>query len=469
MFTHADVQRISNTAGFAKSDDSNQVIAQLSHTERLALIKGSSHDLDVEHRKVAAAIEIQRLWRGYQTRCVMYAILFPLESERTSPVSQTYTSPVYSEVRASLNSSRLSTRISSGCSKKLSNVQLSYHNYTQEFMSNKHKQQEQLLTFQGFCAYVIQRWYRRVTQLRRNTALRAEQLESANQVPARCDDAVQPSVAQAVVIIQKSWRRHIDRQVFRYYRQLIMFKNKRDARHLLRCINPLEADLLDEASGVHVRFRLGGDRFPPSIYYKIFTHRNVADVGAFAPRTYTKAENKNIPGRYVHNRGIADDQLEPSGGVVGDSSPPPPADWYERHENNGWRLVNERFYPARHTDAIATATGMKKQSFSCDRIVRQQDVEKKRKQKKIDWMKKMYSSGMMQSKEEGVGDLVESAAKGLIITADQSGPEAVNDWEIDELLQWTEGLNFDNYVKDWHSWGTATVERDRLEQTSLFI
>ena len=55
---------------------------------------------------------------------------------------------------------------------------------------------------------------------------------------------------------------------------------------LLKSINPGEAFLIDAASRCHVRFRLGGTKFPPLIYYKIFSHGGVVDINAFAPRDY---------------------------------------------------------------------------------------------------------------------------------------------------------------------------------------
>jgi hypothetical protein len=55
---------------------------------------------------------------------------------------------------------------------------------------------------------------------------------------------------------------------------------------LLKGINPLEAQLLETAVDCHVRFRLGGDTFPPNIYYKVFSKTNVCDINAFAPRDY---------------------------------------------------------------------------------------------------------------------------------------------------------------------------------------
>lgn len=56
---------------------------------------------------------------------------------------------------------------------------------------------------------------------------------------------------------------------------------------LLKGINPNEAQLLETAVDCHVRFRLGGDTFPPNIYYKIFSKTNVCDINAFAPRDYS--------------------------------------------------------------------------------------------------------------------------------------------------------------------------------------
>ena len=45
---------------------------------------------------------------------------------------------------------------------------------------------------------------------------------------------------------------------------------------------------MDSASKCHVRFRLGGLKFPPLIYYKVFVHGAVCDINAFAPRDYNQ-------------------------------------------------------------------------------------------------------------------------------------------------------------------------------------
>ena len=43
--------------------------------------------------------------------------------------------------------------------------------------------------------------------------------------------------------------------------------------------------------------------------------------------------------------------------------------------------------------------------------------------------------------------VVQSVTEGMLTITDTRGQDAVEDWEVDELLEWTNGLNFDQYVK----------------------
>jgi len=63
-----------------------------------------------------------------------------------------------------------------------------------------------------------------------------------------------------------------------------------------------------------------------------------------------------------------------------------------------------------------------------------------------------YAKGIRESQgEEGnqakddVTILVDTAARGIFNSVDEHGIEAVEDWEVNELLQWTHGLNFDRF------------------------
>ncbi|ELU12370.1 hypothetical protein CAPTEDRAFT_228976 [Capitella teleta] len=263
---------------------------------------------------------------------------------------------------------------------------------------------------------------------------------------------------EASKVIQRAWRRHIDVQVFKYYRDLINFRQRGDPSLMLRCINPNEAKLMDAAMGIHIKFRLAGERFPPNIYYKIFTHRPIQDLCANSPKDYTRVNTKRLAARSVHNKGEGQIKAKlPGKDCVG---------WYQRLENNGWRLVSDRLINHAFSDPVTWETSIKKTEFVHDKLKRRQDVEKKKKKRKIDWMQKMYKQGMLQAKvdDRETIDLIEGAAAGMFATVDSQGPEAIAEWEVDELLDWTTSLNFDEYLSGWRQLATSAPSEGPAEE-----
>lgn len=264
------------------------------------------------------------------------------------------------------------------------------------------------------------------------------------------------TLEQAAKIIQRAWRRHIDIQVYKYYRDLINFKSRGDPSLMLRCINPKEAAYLDSAAGIHIRFRLAGDRFPPNIYYKIFTHRTVVDMCANSPKDYTKHGTKLRNARDVHNKGNRVPIDDRSG-------------WYKRIENNGWRLVSDRLITHAMSDPVTWSTSNKTVEFNHNKLQRKQDVERKKKKRKVEWMKKMYREGMLQAKTEDpeAKVLIEGAAAGMVATIEKEGSEVIQEWEVDELLDWTTTLNFEDYLTGWREIATSSnsekVVEDKLK------
>ena len=101
------------------------------------------------------------------------------------------------------------------------------------------------------------------------------------------------------VRIQRKWKAFMDVRIYRYYRDLINFRERGLPNQLLRCVNPAEAKFLDAASGTHVRFRLAGLTFPPTIMYRVYCHVGLTDIGAFAPRDYTQNESKKAAPRHT--------------------------------------------------------------------------------------------------------------------------------------------------------------------------
>ena len=56
-----------------------------------------------------------------------------------------------------------------------------------------------------------------------------------------------------------------------------------------------------------------------------------------------------------------------------------------------------------------------------------------------------YRDGMLRAKADDheTVKLIEGAAAGMVATVEAAGPDALEEWEVDELLDWTTSLNFD--------------------------
>ena len=190
-----------------------------------------------------------------------------------------------------------------------------------------------------------------------------------NNSPVTCvAEPLEPSTA--IFRIQRFWRRTLDRRVFTYYKDLISFRASGDPSILLRSINPHEASLIDAASGAHVRFRLGGYTFPPSLYYKVFLHGAVCDVNAFSPKDYRQERRCDKRSSKLSNNKKTKDfrqnqlfQADKKSNIrVGNSTfsvnqkSTRTKEWYTRLENNGWRPVSVKVLSEAEMDPVNIAT-----------------------------------------------------------------------------------------------------------------
>ncbi|CAG2231539.1 Uncharacterized protein C11orf65 homolog,Uncharacterized protein C11orf65 [Mytilus edulis] len=323
-----------------------------------------------------------------------------------------------------------------------------------------------VMSYEEFCALYIQNWWKKHREkLQVKTPVQQVQYVPPKpqpvQMPVQISRPRRPLTERlAATIIQKSWRRHIDIQVYRYYRDLINFKARGNPALMLRCINPNEAKLLDGASGVHVKFRLAGERFPPNIYYKIFTHRPIQDMCANSPKNYTVSTVKLQMAKDVHSK------------VRGAPEAPDKNEWYKRTDNNGWRLVSDRLIHHLMADPVTWESSNKKYEFNHDKVrqiftcVLMQHI-------RLTW----YKDGMLKAKSDDLEtiNLIEGAAAGMVATVEKMGPDALEDWEVDELLDWTTSLNFDDYLSGWKEvatsansekfigkWETGPPEEDKM-------
>ena len=171
------------------------------------------------------------------------------------------------------------------------------------------------------------------------------------------------------------WRSFTNVKIFKYYKDLINFKNKGNPAQLLKSVNPGEAALLDTASNCHIRFRLGGEKFPPLIYYKIFTHGSLCDIGSFAPRDYQRMKREK-------GRDVIDVRHDKKFDLTGNTG------WYDRFENNGWRPISDKILnPSSKVEVI---TSQKVKKFHYDVKMRVKAVYQNKRKRKLKWLKKLY-------------------------------------------------------------------------------
>lgn len=203
--------------------------------------------------------------------------------------------------------------------------------------------------------------------------------------------------------VQLAWRSFCNKRVFKYFKDLICFKLKGAPADLLRTIIPNESDYLDRASGIHVRFRLGGNVFPPKVCFKIFTHRPLCDVNAFAPRDYTV--EKPLDPFLKHNK--SDSSLPPIVknnnnirvgaryfGTILSTTASTTDNWYKREENNEWRPISNQIFddldmvPSWARESMNLTE--KKKPFHFSTLKRKDDIIKQKKRRKREWMMKAY-------------------------------------------------------------------------------
>ena len=284
--------------------------------------------------------------------------------------------------------------------------------------------------FVDWTAKKVQAWFRgrRQVHLYEEKRRAASRIQRAWRRFAAASNSTDFGAAAARV--QRAWRSYSYRRTFAYYRDMLRFRETTDPAAMLRCINPREGRLADAAAGLHLRFRLGGSCFPPLVLYKIFTHRHVADLGAFAPRDYAR-ESRDAPAESTHNKAPAakparrgraevleeDFILEPElrefrrpDGSLGYRNE---TGWYERLDHNGWRPISDRMLADPEAAAEAVKSSRGTASYHHVPQVRREERERRKREKQREWMVKLYSGGVGPGGGEGQPALKEQLATGL--------------------------------------------------------
>ncbi|KXS22007.1 hypothetical protein M427DRAFT_161690 [Gonapodya prolifera JEL478] len=325
-------------------------------------------------------------------------------------------------------------------------------------------------TFPDFCATLIQSLYKTWTLRRKYVLARTKQgmeltkllKEMREQEGKRHErGALEGNREEAARRIQTGWRAYYCKKIYRFYRHIIALHAHSPASSLMRILNPRERDLLlDPAAPVHVRFRLGGDSFPPQVYYKVFVEGAVCDLGGFAPRDYVRdvGVKQQLPAvlfnKTPHGKG---------GAMVTAEHPAASAQngWYLRTTNNGYRPVPSKLLNDGLRDPVAESTAAAaKVSYHHVKLVRRREIERKKREKRMEWWRRVYGV-VVGDLGVGVGGLDRRHTPGSSVKRRKSagnsaaGVEPVPPDLPEDLVHWTRGLDFDDYSKRWYNIGIA--------------
>ncbi|KAJ3250168.1 hypothetical protein HDU77_006935, partial [Chytriomyces hyalinus] len=119
--------------------------------------------------------------------------------------------------------------------------------------------------FPYFCAAKIQATFRMAMLKRKWATLQALTVqEKAGVIGTETKNAIihyaqranykVSTYVKAVIRIQKFWRSYSSKKIFKFYRNLIKFRESGNPAMLLKYVNPKESKLIDAASSTHVRF-----------------------------------------------------------------------------------------------------------------------------------------------------------------------------------------------------------------------
>lgn len=181
----------------------------------------------------------------------------------------------------------------------------------------------------------------------------------------------------------------------------------------------------------------------------------VVDLNAFAPRAYTAYSPRTTLPTKSASLPVASLQREFRAAAEEESG------WYQRFENNGWRAVYNGTWTTMEADYNDEVTATTKQtaapSSTTEQLMqhplqRKEDVQRKRKEKKLLWMRKLYALTQPVVDSE----INEETTKEIC------SEEATVQTEA-KLESWAATLDFDVYQLDWLQLATCIEQEEQME------
>lgn len=245
--------------------------------------------------------------------------------------------------------------------------------------------------------------------------------------------------------IQGTWRRKSFRKIYSFYKKLIQQTEAANPRQVLRAIIPNEVGLFDSSNKIHVRFRLGGPCYPPILLYKIYTSRAVCDIGAFAPRVYADNQSTNSKkGHQAQYSALIRVGKKYFKGNIRTESPANEmtSGWYCREENNYYRPVasKARNDLCRHL----YGNSFKENLFVYANKPRSASHERSTPR----WQSKINRKARIKRKRLKWTDHACASNTNFSSQSNSSFARIIEDKDsVDEMLEWSHELDFDDYLR----------------------
>lgn len=100
-------------------------------------------------------------------------------------------------------------------------------------------------------------------------------------------------------IIQRAWLSYLDRGIFQLLKHTICAVEHYVSYEILKKVSPSEGELVKDPSMKYkVRFRFGGETFPPYIVFKIFLHTDGHGYKYFCGRNILKSSTEAVADTY---------------------------------------------------------------------------------------------------------------------------------------------------------------------------
>eukprot|EP00824_Muranothrix_gubernata_P025413 TRINITY_DN8155_c0_g3_i1.p1 TRINITY_DN8155_c0_g3~~TRINITY_DN8155_c0_g3_i1.p1 ORF type:complete len:187 (-),score=19.39 TRINITY_DN8155_c0_g3_i1:2-538(-) len=130
------------------------------------------------------------------------------------------------------------------------------------------------------------------------------------------------------------------------------------------------------------------------------------------------------------------------------------AGWYIRQENNGWRPISEKILKA--YDLIEITTSNKPKVFHYSKHIRQKLTAQQKRKQKLRWLRQMYKDAKMAEEADTQGDSLGEQDKNPFEDShfEFLDPKEFDD-EVNELIEWCEGLDYEKYLDDWKQLATS--------------